>query len=93
MSRNHIFAEKTQKPRSIKRFCLFGYPKRYKYKTPRWVLLDVDTDLNGLINIINNRYRFNTEDYVFSIVEENATYEYTTVSNEKIMLVRIKEGV
>lgn len=90
---NHTFVEKSQKPRSIKQFCLFGYPKRYKYKTPRWELLDVDTDLSALISIINNRYRFNTEDYVFSIIEENAVYKYTSVSNEKIMVARIKEGV
>ena len=90
---DHTFTTGEESIKKRKVYQLYGYPKRYKYKKPRWECLATETEISTLMKIINSRYRFRDEPYVFKISELDIETKFKPVEMEKLMVVRIKEGL
>jgi hypothetical protein len=90
---DHTFTTGEESIKKRKVYQLYGYPKRYKYKKPRWECLGTENDISSLMKNICSRYRFKGEPYVFKISELNIETKFKPVKMEKIMVLRIKEGL
>ena len=89
---DHTFTSGKESTIKNKVYQLHGYPKRYKYKTPRWKVLSTEFDVLTLLKKANNHWRF-PEEYVFKIYELSIETKIKPVKTEEIMLLKIKEGI
>jgi hypothetical protein len=89
---DHIFTGGKESKIKNKIYQLHGYPKRYKYKNPRWSVLATEADVLTLIRKTNNYWRF-PEEYVFKIYELSIETKVKPIKTEEIMLLKIKEGI
>lgn len=89
---DHTFTTGEESTIKQKVYQLHGYPKRYKYKKPRWKVLATEIDVATLLRRANNHWRF-SEEYVFKICELCVETKIKPVQMEKIMVLKIKEGI